>query len=754
MTPEEQLAKILKQNQNIVFGKTFGTDADGNCTVQTGESSILARSGGQISAGDCVAMKADDGQWYAVSSRSTGTVSSNLIFKKKSKPVIAEEENSNIIFLFRDTETRKVANVDTKFLTFLVGGDREVPEQCFEIAEIFEDTKLEFVYGSIQKTSINLNSFVVNLIFRKTGSVPRSEDLEEPITYLLRNIVSVDEDGDTDIEDSITIKEQLLLLPQYPKRASPVLLQDKKATLNDRGYYRGFEIKSADNDLISDYCFQYGYFGCFETGEGTIGEVRSGEWHNIVEDPEKDPPPKGFLRPSKDLDSLPQFEPNSLKHQKAPYDKPYDYSVHKYFFDANDSSEYPIKPPYVPPFKGGQSRGVPYTVNIKYRATATNINTGVMFTEIEGDVSINVIGAITDIGSYLTRTKSGVFFGVDYDWSGKNAGIITTETGVYAPLAEFGYYAPTSYTWDILDTEITRTDGQPDTGGDLPPPPDFDNGKNVGCVDTDANNYADIQNPELPDYRNPETCSYNPFKVRGHNRTSIVTFDPKVEANPLLLADPIVAMYEQNLTSNNPLKKDLTDRLLSSSNTSVPTATIPTSRRLAIAYIPKYLNDPACIGADSELLATNFLAVRYDKVRFLTKKTSKYPSELYKIGLTTPGVTSKELKNQYTTIEGFTSIFPYNQFNLDDGVVSGLNNKGNIFEIGYAANYAFDDTVFVVVKPIGLDGKSIDVEAGDTLEIVKTVLGDSVTHTALNAEFVGDKKGTVVDASAYFEIEE
>jgi hypothetical protein len=94
MNPEEQLAKLLKQNQNIVFGKSLGTDPNRNCTVQTGEASILARSGGQISAGDCVAMRADDGQWYAVSSRVTGTVQRSPLFRKRNQ-VVAEESDSS-----------------------------------------------------------------------------------------------------------------------------------------------------------------------------------------------------------------------------------------------------------------------------------------------------------------------------------------------------------------------------------------------------------------------------------------------------------------------------------------------------------------------------------------------------------------------------------------------------------------------------------------------------------------------------------
>ena len=135
MTPEEQLAKILKQNQNIVFGKTIGTDADGNCTVQTGESSILARSGGQISAGDCVAMKADDGQWYAVSSRVTGTVDKKTLFKRKSVQIATAGGVVKILLL----ERKNVQKDGNSILidSILIGGDRDTPEEIYVIPDGF-----------------------------------------------------------------------------------------------------------------------------------------------------------------------------------------------------------------------------------------------------------------------------------------------------------------------------------------------------------------------------------------------------------------------------------------------------------------------------------------------------------------------------------------------------------------------------------------------------------------------------------------
>ena len=149
MTPEEQLAKILKQNQNIVFGKTIGTDADGNCTVQTGESSILARSGGQISAGDCVAMKADDGQWYAVSSRVTGTVQRSVLYNRKNRvddAIIAY----NLIAVFRTPDE-----------SLYVGGDRDEPELIYDIDDIEDGYLISRLKTSINKTA---DGYILNFV--------------------------------------------------------------------------------------------------------------------------------------------------------------------------------------------------------------------------------------------------------------------------------------------------------------------------------------------------------------------------------------------------------------------------------------------------------------------------------------------------------------------------------------------------------------------------------------------------------------
>ena len=160
MTPEEQLAKILKQNQNIVFGKTIGTDADGNCTVQTGESSILARSGGQVSAGDCVAMKADDGQWYAVSSRVTGTVDKKTLFKRKNIQIATAGGVVKILLLKRENVQKDGNSILID--SILIGGDRDTPEGIYVIPDGFGLEK-----AKISATGGGVDDWIVQLVIRK-----------------------------------------------------------------------------------------------------------------------------------------------------------------------------------------------------------------------------------------------------------------------------------------------------------------------------------------------------------------------------------------------------------------------------------------------------------------------------------------------------------------------------------------------------------------------------------------------------------
>ncbi|WP_055076777.1 hypothetical protein [Pseudanabaena sp. 'Roaring Creek'] len=138
MTPEEQLTKLLKQNQNIVFGKTIGTDPDGNCTVQSDGGMILAKSGGRISAGDCVALKTDDGQWYAVSARQSGTIEQKTIYKRKSVP-ISTASTSTVIMLFKKIIAADPTTVPPTLAsaTLYVGGDRDTPEVIYNLESGF-----------------------------------------------------------------------------------------------------------------------------------------------------------------------------------------------------------------------------------------------------------------------------------------------------------------------------------------------------------------------------------------------------------------------------------------------------------------------------------------------------------------------------------------------------------------------------------------------------------------------------------------
>ena len=166
MTPEEQLAKILKQNQNIVFGKTIGTDADGNCTVQTGESSILARSGGQISAGDCVAMKADDGQWYAVSSRQTGLVQRSVLFSRKNKELLQDADNTNFVYIgSRDS------------ISYLLGGTDEIEVLTFS-TEIGYDSSSHYEFD-LRKTDSSYSYKILS----------KNEENTTGYRYLLRSVI-------------------------------------------------------------------------------------------------------------------------------------------------------------------------------------------------------------------------------------------------------------------------------------------------------------------------------------------------------------------------------------------------------------------------------------------------------------------------------------------------------------------------------------------------------------------------------------
>jgi|GEM_PF-4717884 len=152
MTPEELLVEALKQSKKIVFGNTIGTDSNGNCTVQGKDGSVLARSPDQISAGSAIALKADDGQWYALSARQTGTIAKKTLFKRRNKQV-ADEQSSKIIVLF------KKGNI------LYVGGDRDEPEKIYELKNGYS-----FVGSpNINKTGSEKDEYTVNFILQKNS---------------------------------------------------------------------------------------------------------------------------------------------------------------------------------------------------------------------------------------------------------------------------------------------------------------------------------------------------------------------------------------------------------------------------------------------------------------------------------------------------------------------------------------------------------------------------------------------------------
>lgn len=161
MTPEEQLTKLLKLNQNIVFGKTIGTDPDGNCTVQSDSGMILAKSGGRISAGDCVALRTDDGQWYAVSARQSGTIEQKTIFKRKSVPS-SDTSVSNVVMLFKKVTTANPTTTPPTVAstTLYVGGDRDNPEAIYDLEDGFKFAQ----NPTINKTGTGQDDWIVNFI--------------------------------------------------------------------------------------------------------------------------------------------------------------------------------------------------------------------------------------------------------------------------------------------------------------------------------------------------------------------------------------------------------------------------------------------------------------------------------------------------------------------------------------------------------------------------------------------------------------
>jgi hypothetical protein len=745
---EQQYFDALKQRDRLADGKEkmqiLAPDGE------TGRYLISRSDGGVTSNGDKIFNAAPPSDGFVRPSKNPHSNAIALDHRNVKRTQFlpteetTEDSTSNVIFLFRDSETRD----GIVYFTFWVGGDRSEPEQIYECAEPFEDTTLEFIHGSIQKTGLNLNSFVVNLIFKKAYVAPVPlVDLTEPITYFLYKIEGLDNpDVDTEVltddllvdnvyEGSLSLKKQELVLPRYPERSVPKLLQDGEATLSDRGFYEDFKNGS--------FAFQYGYFASFEIGKGTISEVRSGEWHNIEAESGggvlAEFPPRPSLLVNGILDSLPQFDPDNLKHQKEPYNTLYDYTQVKYTYDPDN----PENPPYVPPFTGGQMEGILYTVTVR------------------GQYAPRFTTTLTE-----TYTTAGIFAGkirgVEPYYYPISPGFAIFSLKVkYSVSAEFllgGWFTTDSPINTIDEILVTRQDGLPDTGGDLPP------GANNGCIDTDANNYAEIDDPSKPDHRTSETCTYNPYRVRGNQRVAKVNFLPETEESPTPLAAPVITPTEQNLTIPNPIKK-LVDNgaveVLSTNNYAVQTEDITTTEKITVTYFPPVFPDLQSLSADAEFLDTQLLSINYDESVYLTKKTSKYPQEIQdewqaiKDADPSTTITVKNIADQYSTVVGGTVDYSYEAFKLAETFFNGDSNTDgkNIFdEQFYLPNYALDSTLFIVSKKFNSEGSEIAVGDGDTIDVVQTILGGTVNNTPLSTDFIGDTRGQIVDASAYFEV--
>jgi hypothetical protein len=343
--------------------------------------------------------------------------------------------------------------------------------------------------------------------------------------------------------------------------------------------------------------------------------------------------------------------------------------------------------------------------------------------------STNRIGPIETFG---VGTPTGVFYPLQLNGTDTSLAALSTQINISS----------------IYLYRVIRHDGLPDTGGDLP------NTTNDGCIDSDANNYAAIEDPSKPDYRTSETCTYNPYRVRGNQRVTKVNF----------LEPPVISPTEQNLTIPNPIKK-LVDNsaveVLSTNNYSVQTEDATTTEKITVTYFPPVLPDLPFLTASAEFLDTQLLSINYDESVYLTKKTSKYPQEIQdewqaiKDADPSTTITVKDVADQYSNVVGGTVDYSYEAFKLAETFFSGGSNTDgkNIFdEQFYLPNYALESTLFVVSKKFNSGGSEIVVGDGDAIDIVQTVLSDTVDNTPLSTDFIGDTRGQIVDASAYFEV--
>lgn len=100
MTPEERLIAALKASNKIVLGQTTGS-IGGRCNVSGKEGSVSAIARSPIPSGSCVAIKTDDGQWYALPAKQTELGQSKFLYKRKQRG--ANTPKATIVSLIRLT---------------------------------------------------------------------------------------------------------------------------------------------------------------------------------------------------------------------------------------------------------------------------------------------------------------------------------------------------------------------------------------------------------------------------------------------------------------------------------------------------------------------------------------------------------------------------------------------------------------------------------------------------------------------------
>jgi len=155
VTPEERLIAALKAQNRIVFGNTIGVDSNNECTVVSEDGTVRAIAGTPISSGSCVALQADDGQWYAVSARESGTIQKKTIYKRKNKPPSADGTGGPVKILY------------VKGTEIYIGGDRAEPTSVYTIPEGYA------LFGppTINNLGTGLSDWLVNVRLLKSDKL-------------------------------------------------------------------------------------------------------------------------------------------------------------------------------------------------------------------------------------------------------------------------------------------------------------------------------------------------------------------------------------------------------------------------------------------------------------------------------------------------------------------------------------------------------------------------------------------------------